>query len=63
MECFNDNFDVIGHVVWQPYWKNGKTLDFVPETSPRKNLEWHIARTPRGECDFYDVIGALIMTS
>ena len=27
VECFNHNYDVIGHVVWQPCWKNGKTLD------------------------------------
>ena len=27
VECFNDNYDIIGHVVWQPCWKNGKTLD------------------------------------
>ena len=27
VECCNDNYDVIGHVVCQPCWKNGKTLD------------------------------------
>ena len=42
VECYNDNHDVIGHVVWQPCWKNGKTLDlYISETSPRKN--WNLA--------------------
>ena len=27
VEYFDDNYDVIGHVVWQPCWKNVKTLD------------------------------------
>ena len=27
VKCFNDNYDVIGHVVWQQCWKIGKTLD------------------------------------
>ena len=27
VECLNDKYDVIGDVVWQPYWKNGKNLD------------------------------------
>ena len=40
VECFNDNFDVISHVVWQPCWKKGKTLDLcVSETAPWKKLK------------------------
>uniref|UniRef100_A0A8C4Q0P0 Reverse transcriptase domain-containing protein n=1 Tax=Eptatretus burgeri TaxID=7764 RepID=A0A8C4Q0P0_EPTBU len=27
VECFRVNYDVIGHVVWQPCWKNGKPLN------------------------------------
>ena len=40
VECFNDNYDIIGHVVWQPCWKNRKTLDLcVSETTPRTKLK------------------------
>ena len=40
VECFNDNYVVIGHVVLQPYWKIGKTLDrCISETAPRKKLK------------------------
>ena len=27
VECLNHNYDVIGHMVWQSCWKNGKNLD------------------------------------
>ena len=27
VECFNENYDVIDHVMWQLYWKNVKNLD------------------------------------
>ena len=37
VECSNDNYDIIGHMVWQPCWKNGKTLDLcISETAQRK---------------------------
>ena len=35
VECFCDDYEVIDHVVWQPCWKKGKTLDFcILETAP-----------------------------
>ena len=65
-ECFNDNYDVIGHVAWQPCWRKGKKLDLcISETTPRKKLEfgtWHVLLLGN-ECDFNDVIGAFVMTS
>ena len=46
VERFNDNYDVIGHVVCQPCWKNGKTLGLCT----KENIEtWHTASTPHGE--------------
>ena len=40
VECFNDNYGVIGHVVWQPCWKKEKTLDVcISESAPLKNLK------------------------
>ena len=42
VECFNDKYDVIGHVVWQPYRKIRKTLDLcISETAPSK--KWNLA--------------------
>ena len=40
VECYNDNYDVIGHMVWQPcLGKNGKTLDLcISETAPSKKI-------------------------
>ena len=51
-ECYIDNYDIIGHVVWQPCWKNRKTMDLcISETTPRKKIEtWHMPSTPHGEC-------------
>ena len=73
VESVNDNYDVIGHIVWQPCWKKGKTLDLcISETAPRKKIEsWHMASTPHGEwmmfffnvchkCLHYDVIIAYV---
>ena len=40
VECFSDNYDVIGHLLSQPCWKNGKTLHLcISETTPRKKLK------------------------
>ena len=40
VESFNDNYDIICHVVWQPYWKNGKNFDLcISETAPREKLK------------------------
>ena len=40
VECSNDEYDIICHMVLQPYWKNGKKLDlFFSETAPRKKLK------------------------
>jgi len=44
-ECFGDNYDVIGHIVWQPCWKKGKTLDLcIFKTAQwKKKLEtWQV---------------------
>ena len=53
VECFNDNYDIIGHVVWQPCWKKGKTLDLcISETSAfsmEKVETWHMWSTLHGE--------------
>ena len=48
VECFNDNYDIIGHVVWQPCWKKGKTLDLcISETAPWLKIEtWNMTSTP-----------------
>jgi len=47
VEYFNDNYDVIDHVVCQPYLKNGKTLDLYIWNRTKENFEtWHIASTP-----------------
>ena len=50
VECFNDNYGVIGHVVWQPYWK--KRNNFGPlylwNHTKEKIETWHIW-TPYGE--------------
>ena len=64
--CFNDKYNVIGHVVWQPYWKNGKTLTLCfSETAKRKKLKLGTKQVllMGNECDFYYIIVALIMTS
>ena len=67
-ECFNDNYDVIGHVVWHPYWKNGKTLDLcISDTAPRKKLKlstWQVILMGN-KCDFFkfDIIGTFVMMS
>ena len=43
-EYFNDNYDVIGHVVWQPCWKNFGPLYLWNRT--REKIETrHIAST------------------
>ena len=40
VECFKYNYDIIGHVVRQPRWKKGKTLDrCISETAPGKKLK------------------------
>ena len=66
-ECFNYNSDIIGHVVWQPCWKNGKHLDWcISETETwKKNETWHIASAPdwKEVWFLYDVIGAFMITS
>ena len=36
-ECFNDNYDIIGQVVWQPYWKNFGPL-YLWNRTKEKNL-------------------------
>ena len=71
VECFNDNYDVIGHLVWQPCWKNRKNLDLcISETAPKKKLKlgkWQVP-LPWNKCDFwrchrclpYDVIIAYV---
>jgi len=47
-DCFNDNYVVIGPVVWQPSWKNGKTLDFcISETTPWKFFFFKPSETRR----------------
>ena len=68
VECFNRNCDVIGHIMWQPGWKNGKILDLCfSETEPRKKVETcHLTSIPHGNkgdlflfchwCLLYDVI-------
>ena len=41
VECFNDNYDVIGHVVWQPCWKNGKpwtSVSLKPQQEINRSL-------------------------
>ena len=69
VECFKYNYDIIGHVVWQPRWKKGKTLDLcIYETTQRKELKLGTWQVLVGMCgffkiNFYDVIGALVMTS
>ena len=40
-ECFIDNYDVIGHVVWQPFWKNRKKLDLY--LKPHQGKNWNLA--------------------
>ena len=56
VECFNDNYDVIGHVLWQPRWKNQKLLDLsISEIAPRKKLKlgtWQ-ALLMRNRCDLF----------
>ena len=39
VECFNDNYDVIGHVVWQPCWKKEKLDQCISKTAPWKKLK------------------------
>ena len=40
VECFNYNYDIIGHIVWQPCWKSQKILDLcISETTQRKKLK------------------------
>ena len=58
--CFNDNYDVIGHLVWQPCCKKRKTLDLCMSESARwKNKKvkpgtWQVLPTPAGnKCNFF----------
>ena len=55
------NYDVICHVVWQPCWKSGKTLDLcISKTTWRKKFKlgtWQVLLMGN-KCDFY-----LMMTS
>ena len=62
VECLNDNYDVIGYVVWQPYCKNGKTLDLcISETAPRKNLKLGTSQVPSwGMSDFFNDIVTVV---
>ena len=40
VECGHDSYDVIGHVVGQPDWKNRNILDVhISETALRKELK------------------------
>ena len=41
VEWFNYNYDVIGHVVWQPYWKNFGPLYLWNRTN-KKIETWHV---------------------
>ena len=46
VECSNDEYDIICHMVLQPYWKNRKKFDrFISETTPRKKLKLDTAMT------------------
>ena len=38
VECFIHLYDVIGYVVWQTYWKNGKKLDLCISEMPGVGL-------------------------
>ena len=47
VKCFNDNYDIIGHVVWQSCLKNGKTLDLYLWNRTKEKIEtWHIGKYP-----------------
>ena len=67
VECFHDNYDIIGVMVWQPCWKKPKKIGplYLWNSIKLKLETWHIASTPHGECVifFNDVIGAFIMMS
>ena len=55
-ERFNDNYDVIGHLVWQPHWEKGKTLDLcISETTPWEKFKRGTCEIlPMGKrCDFF----------
>ena len=68
VECFIDNYDIIGHVLWQPCWKNVKNLDHHLWNRTKEKI-WNLTHgtySMGNECDFlnyfYDVIGAFVMT-
>ena len=47
-------FEVIGHVVWQPCWKNKTTLDLrISEKAPRKN--WNLANRKYYSCGMSEI--------
>ena len=52
VECFNDNYDVIGYVLWQPYWKKKEKLwTSISKAAQRKKLKLgmrHHSSTPHG---------------
>ena len=53
-KCCHGNDDVIGHVVWQPCWKDGKiwtsvSLEISLNRTKVKIETWKIASTPHGE--------------
>ena len=49
-ENFNHNYDVISHVVWQPYWKNGKILELYHWNRNKEKIEtWHTAISLHGK--------------
>ena len=45
VECSNDEYDIIGHMVLQPYWKNGEKIGpLYLWNCTKENIEtWHIA--------------------
>ena len=54
VECFNDNYDVRGHVVCSHIGKTEKLWTSISETAPRTNLKlgtWQVLLM-RNECDF-----------
>ena len=66
VECFYDNYDVIGHVLLQPCWKKGKLWTYLSPKSLH-GTNWNLAHVKYSPCEisdfFDDDIGDFVMTS
>ena len=52
-ECFNDNYDVIGHVLWWPCWKKRKNFGSSVSSKSEKIETCRMPSASHGKCEFF----------